>query len=87
MCENIYFGGKVVGYMGDAGDAGYMGDEYQARASLGRGTDIANKGGTVSKKAPLFYSFTYYSTDEHDSGSYPGSVNGHTYLILLQSWL
>ncbi len=26
------FGVKVVGYMGDAG---YMGDEYQARAELG----------------------------------------------------
>ena len=28
------FGVKVVGYMGDAG---YMGDEYQARASLFHG--------------------------------------------------
>lgn len=34
--QSSSFGVKVVSYMGDAG---FMGDQYQARASLGRGTD------------------------------------------------
>ena len=32
--------GQTLCILGYVGDAGYMGDQYQARLSLGRGTDI-----------------------------------------------